>query len=129
MEGLPNEKRGCHRTGFTRKCRDLVVNGECERWVGMSGMDPRTLSPIPGRTYKCIDDWQHDLLIDVANLTREAGAAQESFRNEVCEPQTENQRERAALARYRRQRLFGLVNNNAVEILPPALHIENVESD
>ena len=78
---LPDEKRGCHRTGFTRRCRDLVVSGECQRWMQVLGVHPNTGDRI--NKYNCIDDWAPVLMMENSKLQRETGAAIESFRNET----------------------------------------------
>ena len=49
----PSLTRMCHRTGFTKKCRQLVSTGKCERWK---------ILPVEegDRRYNkgdCIDDW------------------------------------------------------------------------
>lgn len=117
MIDLPDEKKGCHRCGFTRKCRELVVNGECDRWQQMLGQDPNTGEQI--NMHRCIDDWTWTLLLENAKLVRELGAAHESFRNEVCEPDVMDWRERTRVARERRQRLFGIEPSTQHMVLPP----------
>lgn len=81
MVDLPDKERGCHKTGFTRKCRDLVVNGECDRWMQIQGKNPNTGEDI--NESKCIDDWLPILLMENSQMQRQTGAAVESFRNEM----------------------------------------------
>lgn len=78
---LPDKDVGCHRTGFARKCRDLVVSGECKRWMQIHGHNPNTGDPVSQS--KCSDDWLPLLLIENSQMQRQTGAAVESFRNEM----------------------------------------------
>lgn len=78
---LPSEKRGCHRTGFTKKCRKLVLGGLCERWVQIQGKNPNTGEDI--NRSQCIDDWTFLLSMEHSQQQRQTGAAVESARNEA----------------------------------------------
>ena len=80
---LPNKDRGCHHTGFARKCRELVVSGECERWTQIQGMNPNTGEQIS--RHGCIDDWGPMLMIENTQQQRQTGAAVENLRNRVAE--------------------------------------------
>ncbi len=77
----PPAERGCHRCGFDKKCRDLVVSGSCERWMQVQGINPNTGEPV--NDYRCIDDWGPVLLIENSQQQRQTAAAIESFRNEM----------------------------------------------
>lgn len=106
MMDLPSEKRGCHRTGFAKKCRALVVKGTCERWVQIQGKNPNTGEDI--NRSQCIDDWSFLLSIEHSQQQRQAGAAIESARNEAvksAEAQTAATRE-AAQAQARATDVF-----------------------
>lgn len=81
MLNLPNEKRGCHRTGFAEKCRKLVLDEVCERWVQVQGKNPNTGEDI--NRSNCIDDWSFLLQMEHSQQQRQTGAAIESFRNET----------------------------------------------
>ncbi len=85
MVDLPPKERGCHRTGFEKNCRDLVVSGRCERWMTINGTNANTGEPVNGS--KCIDDWIPYLMIENSAQQRQTGAAVESFRNEVMAAQ------------------------------------------
>lgn len=78
---LPDKNLGCHHTGFTRKCRELVAIGECGRWMQIQGHNPNTGEPVS--RYDCIDNWTPLLLIENSQQQRQTGAAVESFRNEM----------------------------------------------
>jgi hypothetical protein len=39
---LPEKGVGCHRTGFEKDCRALVVDGRCKRWMQIQGANPNT---------------------------------------------------------------------------------------
>ena len=79
---LPNEKRMCHLTGFTKKCRSLVTSGKCERWIHLHGIDRNTGKQMVDEGH-CIDDVLPKLLVENTQMARENGAAVESFRNEM----------------------------------------------
>lgn len=83
MVDLPDEKIGCHHTGFTKKCRTLVTKGTCNRWVRLRGVDHNTGEQKD--CYDCIDNWDVVLLRENAAMSRQAGAAVESFRNYMIE--------------------------------------------
>jgi hypothetical protein len=84
---LPNEKIGCHRTGFVKKCRKLVVAGHCERWVQVQGKNANTGEEIS--SFNCIDNWSFLLSLEQAKLQHQTGAAIESFRNEMVRANAE----------------------------------------
>lgn len=81
MMDLPNEKRKCHHTGFTRSCRKLVTSGACERWITLFGLDRNTGQEM--NKAQCIDDCLPHLMIENTQIERETGAAVESFRNSM----------------------------------------------
>lgn len=79
LEALPPKDLGCHRTGFEKKCRDLVSDGLCNRWR-------HELVIVEGKQttwFDCVDNWS-------SHYSREAGmqvhglyAIIESARNEI----------------------------------------------
>lgn len=83
MDSLPNDKIYCHLTGFTKKCRKLVTDGKCDRWLQIQGHDPNTGDPV--NRWNCIDNWGPMLAIENSLMQRRTGAAVESFRNEFVE--------------------------------------------
>ena len=78
---LPDKEIGCHRTAFTRKCREMVASGACGRWMQIAGNNPNTGEPV--NRYDCVDNWTPLLLIENSQMQRQTGAAVESFRNEM----------------------------------------------
>lgn len=76
---LPPEKKCCLHTGFTKKCRALVVKGACERWIHIQGQDAQTGEQINKGT--CIDDVGPFLSLENTKVNRQTGAAVESLRN------------------------------------------------
>jgi hypothetical protein len=78
---LPDKDIGCHHTGFTRKCRELVASGECRRYIQIMGKNPNTGEDV--NRWDCVDNWTPMLLIENAQQSRQTGAAVESFRNEM----------------------------------------------
>ncbi len=81
MTDLPDPKIGCHRTGFTKKCRKLVTDGVCTRWRHVIGVDSNTGQEI--NRSDCADNWIVPLMIENSKLQNQTGAAVESFRNEM----------------------------------------------
>jgi hypothetical protein len=82
MDPFPPEKRMCHLTGFTKKCKALVGSGKCQgRWVWIEGRDANTGEQM--RQYGCVDDFGPKLQIELGAQMRSMGAAIESFRNEM----------------------------------------------
>jgi len=84
---LPSEKTYCHHTGFTKKCRALVVSEKCNRWMHIRGLNPNTGDPIDH--FNCIDNWMPSLMIENSLQQRQTGAAVESFRNEMVKLNTQ----------------------------------------
>lgn len=78
---MPPKERMCHLTGFTKSCRQLVNDEACGRWSQVQGRHPQT--GVEMDRWACVDDHIPTLLLTIAKLTLEAGAATESFRNEV----------------------------------------------
>lgn len=78
---LPPKERGCHRTGFERKCRELVAEGLCQRWVCVRGQHPQTGKDLD--TYGCAEDMVPMLLIENSRCQRETRDAVLSFRDQV----------------------------------------------
>jgi hypothetical protein len=78
---IPDEKIKCHRTGFTRSCKEIVCNGECRLWMQITGANPQTGETI--NQWGCADEWIPLLLIENSQQQRQTGAAVESFRNEM----------------------------------------------
>ena len=81
----------CHQTGFTKSCRELVVDEKCDRWMQVQGNNPNTGEAI--NQSKCVDDWVPLLLIENSQMQMQTGAAVESLRNVV---DTENKKRLSA---------------------------------
>lgn len=77
---LPDPKLGCHRTGFTKKCRKLVVDGICNRWVGIEG---RNHKDEPVKPYDCVDNWLLTIALENSQQTRQAGASADKVATEI----------------------------------------------
>jgi hypothetical protein len=78
---LPDKDIGCHRTGFQKTCREMVVNHSCRLWCRIQGLNPQTGQPID--RYDCSDALMPLLMIENSQQQRQTGAAVESFRNEM----------------------------------------------
>lgn len=94
---LPDHKVKCPATAFARSCREIVSEHECPKFVSLKGKNPQTGADI--ETWGCVDSFLPLLLIENAQQTRQAGAAIESFRNEVVkanEAAAEQRREATA---------------------------------
>ena len=96
---LPDSKIKCPATGFARSCREIVSEHDCPKFVSLKGTDPQTGVPI--ESWGCVDSFLPLLLIEIAQQTRQAGAATESFRNEVVKADE-------TAARQRQEALDGL---------------------
>lgn len=88
---LPDEKVHCHRTGFEKRCLDLVVSQKCNRWVGMEGTLRNSTSTDAVTVYDCADNWTLPMLIKLAERISfgldGVQQATESLRNCVLEAQ------------------------------------------
>ncbi len=78
---LPNKGVMCHKTGFSKSCRELVTDEACNRWMQIQGNHPNTGEPL--NKSMCTDDWIPILLMENSQMQRQTGAAVESFRNEM----------------------------------------------
>ena len=96
---LPDPKIRCPATGFARTCRSIVAaedGSTCPKFVQIRGMDPQSGEHVD--RFGCVDGFLPLLLVEIAQQTRQAGAATESFRNEVVRRTDENvQRQQEAL--------------------------------
>lgn len=78
---LPDKETGCHRTGFTKTCREGVIDHKCRLWKQLMGHNPNTGEPM--NQWDCADSWDTMLKIENSQMQRQTAAAVESFRNEV----------------------------------------------
>lgn len=89
MVDLPDEKIGCHRTGFEKKCRQLVCEGICSRWIHLEGNHPVTGAFFTKAD--CVDNWGPTLWLDLSKKMQNGfdgnQAATESFRNVMVQLQ------------------------------------------
>lgn len=87
----PNPKIKCPATGFKTPCAKHAAC--CPKFVTIRGKDPQTGAEVDQSG--CVDGFLPMLLIENAKQTRQAGAAIESFRNEVVAAEKAAARERA----------------------------------
>lgn len=78
---LPDPKVKCPATGFAKSCRDIISKCDCPKFVSIKGRDPQTGQEVD--RHGCVDSFLPLLLIENAQMSRQTGAAVESFRNEV----------------------------------------------
>lgn len=78
---LPDHKIKCPATGFARSCRDVLAECDCPKFVSIKGADPQTGAVVD--RHGCVDSFLPLLLIEGAQMSRQTGAAVESFRNEM----------------------------------------------
>lgn len=78
---LPEPKIKCPATAFARSCREIISECDCPKFVKIIGQDPQTGNPVD--RFGCVDSFLPLLLIENAQMSRQTGAAVESFRNEV----------------------------------------------
>jgi hypothetical protein len=94
---LPDSKIKCPATAFKQSCRDIVAKCDCPKFVSIKGQDPQTGAVID--RHGCVDSFLPLLLIENAQMSRQTGAAVESFRNEVVKAnQATTQIQREAIA-------------------------------
>jgi hypothetical protein len=78
---LPDKDIKCPATAFARTCREIVSDCTCPKFVSLKGTDPQTGVAVD--KWGCVDSFLPMLLIENAQMSRQTGAAVESFRNEV----------------------------------------------
>lgn len=78
---LPDPKVKCPATGFSRTCMSVVTKCTCPKYVHIRGKDPQSGSDVD--KFGCVDQFLPMLLIENAQMSRQTGAAVESFRNTV----------------------------------------------
>lgn len=71
----------CPATGFARACREIIAECDCPKFVTIRGKDPQSGAEMDRSG--CVDSFLPHLLIENAQMSRQTGAAVESFRNEV----------------------------------------------
>lgn len=75
---LPDSKIKCHRTGFTKACRDMVAKHNCRAWVRLTGRDKDTDAPID--LYDCADHWGPQIQQQaIAQLSKQLDTVAESI--------------------------------------------------
>jgi len=84
---LPADNIECHRR--ERSCFDGVTKGKCRLWMNLRGVHPQTGETVD--RWGCADEFVPLLLVENAQQARQAGAAVESFRNEVVRSHQEAQ--------------------------------------
>jgi len=84
---LPDPKIRCPATGFAKSCRDIIAKCDCPKFVTIRGKDPQTGADVD--KWGCVDSFLPLLLIENAQMSRQTGAAVESFRNEVVKADRE----------------------------------------
>ena len=84
---LPDPKIKCPATGFAKTCHSIVTKCTCPKFVNVRGRDPQT--GIDHDRWGCVDGFLPLLLIENAQMSRQTGAAVESFRNEVVKEREE----------------------------------------
>ena len=85
MNPIPDKNIMCHRTGFTKSCREIVVEGQCRLWMQIMGLNPNTGEEM--NQWGCADEFLPLLLIENSQMQRQTGAAVESLRNVVARSQ------------------------------------------
>lgn len=63
------------------------INHQCPKWINLLGTNPQT--GVEENRWDCADAFMPVLLIEIAKETRQAGAAIESFRNEMVKSNQE----------------------------------------
>lgn len=92
---LPDKNIKCPATGFRRTCHSIVTKCTCPKYVSVKFQNPQTGEKVD--EFGCVDSFLHLLLIENAQMSRQTGAAVESFRNEVVQAE---QGKQALLAQF-----------------------------
>lgn len=77
---FPDEKIGCHLTGFKMSCFEGVSKHKCQKWANLRGTHPQTGAPVD--FWGCTDALSYLVSADFGKQLNELGAAVESLRNE-----------------------------------------------
>lgn len=89
MEGLPPEKKMCHRTGFEKSCRELCLSGACQdRWVGAEVHDKT--KDVKFFKWACVDDLTHYIQFGIESRLLGIQAAVEDRGNSMIRMQGES---------------------------------------
>jgi hypothetical protein len=105
---LPDPKIKCPATGFAKSCREIIAEHDCPKFVSIKGHDPQSGNPVD--RFGCVDSFLPLLLIENAQMSRQTGAAVESFRNEVVKAEQEKREALLQFARDGGPRLVGSGN-------------------
>lgn len=87
---LPDEKTGCHRTGFAKTCRQCVIEHGCQLWDFVAGTDPNTGDKL--NRYMCLDKLNKHLQIESLQHLNEVGAEIHELRNDIAAARGESAR-------------------------------------
>lgn len=87
---LPDPKVKCPATGFAKSCHQIVTKHTCPKYVQIRGKNPQTGADVD--QWGCVDSFLPMLLIENAQMSRQTGAAVESFRNEVVKAEQDKQK-------------------------------------
>lgn len=77
---LPDEKIGCHRTGFAISCCDGVTKHKCQLWSHVSGTDAMGKDID---VFGCADQLSIKFLHEVAKEVRQSAASCDKVATEV----------------------------------------------
>lgn len=102
---IPDEKVRCPATGFERTCKSVVFECTCPKFVNVKGKDPQTGAVVD--QWGCVDAFLPMLLVEVAQQSRQTGAAIESFRNEIV-----------AAERQKQEILSEFAGNRGIRLVP-----------
>jgi hypothetical protein len=79
---FPDERKMCHRTGFSCSCLELVSTKKCQdRWVNIQGRNTNTGEDV--NKFGCVDDHAYMLQLAVESRLIGIQAAVESRGNET----------------------------------------------
>jgi hypothetical protein len=111
---LPDTKRRCHCTGFTKSCHKLVTSGACGRWMQLQGQNPQTGEQLS--RWGCVDDHVATLLLENAMQQRHTTASVDKLRNETKQGRdTERHALASAVSMLTRGRADGVA---AIDVTP-----------
>lgn len=78
---LPEEDIKCHRTGFKKSCRDMVVKCKCRLWIGIPVTDLDSKKEF--MQWDCGDTWNVFLGKENSQMQSQTVSSVDSLRNVI----------------------------------------------
>lgn len=82
---LPAKDIGCHRTGFTKSCRECVVDHNCQLWKPLRLDADRSTGQLYTEHWACIDVHAHTIGINMLGRQDTTSATVDKLSKTVAE--------------------------------------------